>query len=373
MQITRDGKVDVLEIPKPLYLILRLRRLLEPFWVKLGDLESRLLRNRLREQRIEHPVYVTGLARAGTTITLELLSRHDDVATHRYFDMAQPYLPFAWNWLAEHAAKRPSKPQERLHADGIFVTRESPEAVEETLWQWFFPHLHEESRSAVLDADTRNRPFEIYYNAHITKLLLARRRTRYLTKANYNVTRLAYLLRLFPGARVLVIVRRPVAHFASWLKQHELLFLAQTQDPRWLVFTDSVGHYEFGVHQRFANTGDLARAREIRSAWDSGERARAFGLYWASVYGHVLDLAARDPLVREAIMFVRYEDLCASPPATIDRMLEHAKLDGAGFKSVREQFAAKLSAPRYYRASLDDAELHAIEETTHEVAARLGY
>ena len=96
-------------------------------------------------------------------------------------------------------------------------------------------------------------------------------------------------------------------------------------------------------------------------------------MYWASIYGHVLDLAARDPLVREATIFVRHEDLCAEPRQTIDRMLAHAELNPAGFGAVREQYAAALRQPRYYRAALANAELGDIEETTADVARRLGY
>ncbi len=373
MRIERDGNAEPASIPQLLYLVWRASHRFESSCVRLGDLESRLLRRRLREQVVDRPVYVTGLARAGTTITLELLSRHPDVATHRYRDMAQPYLPFAWNRILDRLPLPPPRPAERLHKDGILVTRDSPEAVEERIWNWFFPGLHNEQRPAVLGATTSNPLFERYYTDHVRKLLLARGRPRYLAKANYNVTRLAYLVRAFPGARFLVVVRQPAAHLVSWLKQQELISRTHMQDPRWLAVSRSVGHHEFGEDQRFINAGNTGQVRAIRRAWDAGQRARAFGMYWASIYGHVLDLAARDPLVREATIFVRHEDLCAEPRQTIDRMLAHAALNPAGFCTVREQYAARLRQPRYYRAALDNAELGDIEETTADVARRLGY
>ena len=55
-------------------------------WVKLGNVESNAMRAELDAIAIDRPVYIAGLARSGTTILLELLAGHSDVATHRYRD-----------------------------------------------------------------------------------------------------------------------------------------------------------------------------------------------------------------------------------------------------------------------------------------------
>jgi hypothetical protein len=373
MLIKRDSDMVVAKLPTRHYLLCRAKQLLEPFWVKLGDLEARLLQARLQQTPIDRPIYVTGLARSGTTITLTLLSQHRDVATHRYRDMILPDLPFTMNWLMNHLPLPSDKPKERIHKDGLFVTRESPEAVEEALWNRFFAALHEENSSAVLDATACNHAFEAYYKATIGKLLLAHQRSRYLSKANYNLTRLAYLIRLFPNARFIVMVRQPVAHFISWVKQHDLFLQTQAHDSHWFEAIRMVGHSEFGRDHRFVNAGDTALVGRIRADWDAGNRARAFGLYWASMYAHVLDLIARDPLVRDAVLVVHHEDLCSKPQETMDRMLAHVQLDAASFETVREQYAKVLAPPQYYRAQLDDEELHALLHATREVAGRLGY
>src|SRR6266536_1743308 len=188
MRIERDDHAEPARIPHLLYHVWQANHRFESSCVRLGDLESRLLRRRLREQAVDRPVYVTGLARAGTTITLELLTRHPDVDTHRYSDMAQPYLPFAWNRMLDRLPLPAPRPAERLHKDGILVSRDSPEAVEETIWSWFFPGLHDEEHPAVLGAATSNPPFERYYPDHIGKPLLARGRRRSLAKANYTTS-----------------------------------------------------------------------------------------------------------------------------------------------------------------------------------------
>lgn len=373
MQIDRSEQMMPAKLPTSHYLLCKAKRSLEPVWVGLGALESRLLHKPLKKKLIDRPLYVTGLARAGTTVTLELLSKHRDVATHRYRDMAQPYLPFIWNWMTDRLPLPAENPEQRIHQDGVLVTRESPEAVEETIWNRFFPELYEESRSAVLDGSTSHKKFEAYYKATIGKLLLAHKRSRYLSKANYNLTRLGYLVRMFPNARFVVIVRRPAAHCASWIKQHEIFLQAHGHDPRWFETIRIIGHREFGLDNRFVNAGDTQMTSAIREAWDKGEYARAFGLYWSSMYGHVLDLVDSDPLVRQAVMFVRYEDLCATPRETINAILTHAQLDIASFEQVREQYVAQLKEPAYYRAKFSEKELYQLQVATANVATRLGY
>src|SRR3546814_17544543 len=72
---------------------------------------------------------------------------------------------------------------------------------EEMLWMAVFGRLHDPHASAVLDAATDCPGFERFFADHMRKLLWVRRRPRYLSKANYNVTRMEYLLKLFPDAR----------------------------------------------------------------------------------------------------------------------------------------------------------------------------
>jgi hypothetical protein len=372
-------RTDVVELPKSPtvpYLIMQQKRCFESCYVLLGRLESRLLRHKLRVMTVDRPIYITGLARAGTTISLELISQHEDTATHRYRDIVQPHLPFFWNRTLQPLQRLMlphAKPLERIHKDGMLVTPDSPDAVEETVWKQFFPDLHDETHSAVLDAQTSNPAFERYYTDHIKKLLLAYKRSRYLTKANYDVTRLGYLTKLFPEARFLVLVRHPAAHLASWVKQDQIFTRLFAHDPRWHSLADTAGHHEFGPGSTFINAGDTARVREIREYWDRGMTARAFGMYWASVYGHILDLMASNAQVRKATMLVHYEDLCAEPVETIDKMLAHAALDPAGLGRSRDHYLERVKAPHYYTATLNNAECRDIAETTGQVAASLGY
>ncbi|MFW6027637.1 MAG: sulfotransferase family protein, partial [bacterium] len=292
------------------------------FWRRLANLETRVLEDRLAETAIDRPVYVCGLARSGTTIVLETLSRHSQTVSHRYGDYPFTYTPFWWNWLLARMPRPETAPQERIHKDGLKVTADSPEALEETLWMAFFDGLHEPSTDNRLTAATENPEFERFYAAHIRKLLLVRGGRRYLAKGNYNLTRIPYLLRIFPDARFVVPVRDPVWHIASLMKQHRLFCAAQGETPALLDHMRRVGHFEFGLDRRPVNPGDAPAVRRVLHLWQAGEEVRAWAAYWALIHRHVKRITGETP----AVHLVRYDDLTARPREIISGVLDHCGL-----------------------------------------------
>ncbi len=185
------------------------------FWISMGRLESRRLGARLSRVEVDHPVFIAGLARGGTTILLEFLARVPGVVTHRYRDYPFVLVPYWWSRILDLVPRRREKPIERSHGDGIFVTSQSPEAMEEIVWMAFFPDLHDPQRSGVVDASCADGEFAGFFRDNIRKVLLVRKGTRYVSKENYNITRLRCLIAMFPDARLIVPIRHPVSHIAS--------------------------------------------------------------------------------------------------------------------------------------------------------------
>ncbi|UCH73191.1 MAG: sulfotransferase [Rhodospirillales bacterium] len=338
-------------------------------WIGLGNLETRVLADEIEPVKIKAPIYVAGLARAGTTIALEILASHDELASHLYRDFPPVFTPWWWNWFVKRSRRGDLIASERAHKDGIMITADSPEAREEAIWMAFFPHAHDPTRSNVLERDIRNEPFERFYREHIRKLLAARNRRRYLSKGNYNVTRLGYLHELFPDARFIVPVRDPVWHVASLMKQHRLFCEGERGNQRAVDYMRRSGHFEFGLDMRPINCGDDQAVRGIQRMWNDGEEVRGWARYWALVYGYVADLLERDPALCEATMILRYEELCDRPRETITRMMEHCLLEVDD--AVLTRFAERLRTPDYYRPNLSDVHLAAIAEEVDSVVARL--
>jgi sulfotransferase family protein len=333
--------------------------------------ESRLLRERLDRQPISAPSWITGLARSGSTILLELLASHPQLASHRYRDFPPVLTPYLWNRLLGFMPLKAEAPAERAHHDGIMVTSDSPEAFEEPAWMAFFPHLHDAENPTLLDGRTEQPAFERFLRDHMRKLLLVRERPRYLAKANYDSTRHGYLLKLFPDARFIVPIREPAWHVASLMKQHRLFAEAQARYPAARRHLARVGHFEFGLDRQPIHCGNQDTTNEIRALWQAGCEAEGWALQWADLYGLIAKEIETDDALAQAILVVRYEDLIAAPRDTLARICEHAALDPDD--RLLQEAEDRLRMPQYYRPQFAPAQAEAIRERTATVAACFGY
>lgn len=340
------------------------------FWIKLGNLESRLLRDDLDKVEIEAPIYIAGLARSGSTFLLEALAGHADTVTHRYKDFPPVFTPYWWNRFLGFMPKKDAAPAERAHKDGIKITEDSPEAFEEALWMAFHPKLHDPGTSAMLGRDHEGAAFETFYRDHIRKLLLVRSGKRYLSKGNYNLTRLAYLQKLFGDARFVLPIRAPAWHIASLIKQHRLFKHGLAGNRKALDHMRRVGHFEFGQDRRPINaaSGDDHAIEAILELWERDEEVEGQARYWAHLHGKIADQLETDAKLREAVMIVGYEDLCAEPKPMIRQLFDHCRLVIDDEKI--DELAAKVQFPAYYQPKFSDAERAMIDEITSPVAER---
>jgi hypothetical protein len=339
----------------------------QKFWLGLGRLESSHLQEHLRAVSLKAPIFVCGLARSGSTLLHEIVASAPGVATHRVKDYPMVYTPY-W-WRRATAGRRRTAPRERVHRDRVLITADSPDALEEMLWMAFFPHCHDPSVDNRLAAETSHPGFEAFYRAHLGKLLLAEKATRYAAKANYHVARLAYLVRLFPDARIILAVREPASHIASLVRQHQWFCQGQTEHPRSLAWMQRSGHFEFGRDRRPMNLGDSERVRAIQYAWTMGEEVRGWACYWDMMYGYLKSLLDTDARVRAATKVVHFEELCAAPADIVRAVLDHCALPDTD--RLVAQFAPTICAPDYYPCPLSPAELALIRDLTDSTAKSL--
>jgi hypothetical protein len=299
-----------------------------------------------------------------------MLASHPALTCHRYSDFPNVWTPYWRNYLLQKTRREPPQPRERAHRDRILISQNSPEAVEEVLWMHFFEGLHDPAQCNVLDQRNRNLQFDRFYSDHIRKLLAVREAPRYLAKGNYNISRLAYLHRLFPGARFLIPVREPEYHIASLAKQHGLFERAHALDPRVGRQLAMSGHFEFGPHRRQVNFGDAQGVQLIEAAWGDGREVEGWARYWAATYSFLADQLDAMPDLSGRCLFFRYEDLCSKSEAVIDAILEHCNLDPAPFTNARALYAELLTLPSYYRPAFTDGEAEQIDQHCSEVYRR---
>ncbi len=351
-------------VPTGLHLASKLVAGTAGFWKALGNLETSTLASELSSQPIVKPIFVSGVARSGSTILTEVISQHPQVACHHYSDFPMTWIPYWWNSLRKHLPLPKQEPQERAHRDRLMITADSPEAIEEVLWMHFFPGSHQRDRSHVMDSQENHSQFEKYYRDHIQKLLAVRHRQRYLAKNNYHVTRLEYLLKLFPDARFIIPIRDPVQQVASLLKQHRLFGQQNAEDSRVSRQLQLSGHYEFGPLRCPIIVSDDRREHYSQDLDDIAWYASQ----WADIYGYLHKRMNDNQTLANACLVVRYEDTCSETVKNLERIFTHLGLDDDRGEKVIAACAPTISAPVYYQPDFTAAQEALIQEVTREAA-----
>lgn len=341
------------------------------FWKTLGNLESFTLAKEISRQTIIKPIFVSGVARSGSTILTEVISQHPQLACHHYSDFPITWIPYWWNSLRKRLPLPQQEPQERAHRDRLMITRDSPEAVEEVLWMHFFPAAHKPDGSHVMGEQDSHPQFEKYYRDHIRKLLLVRNRQRYVAKNNYHATRIEYLLKLFPDARFIIPIRDPVQQVASLIKQHRLFSQQNTEDSRVSRQLQLSGHYEFGP-LRCPTVVNETRVNESRQAhYDQDlEEVAWYANQWADIYGFLHQRMQENQTLAKACLVIRYEEICSRTEKSLDRIFAHVDLDDEWAEKIIAAYAPMISAPDYYQPDFSAAQRELIRKLTRDTAER---
>ena len=177
----------------------------------------------------DNHVFVSGLARSGTTILLNALHKSNEFASLSYQDMPFVLAPNLWSKLS--LDKKDIDSIERAHGDGIKVSSESPEAFEEVFWMTFTQD----------DKDTQKK-----FKNYIELINHKYQRTRYLSKNNQNIRRLELISKIFPLSKILIPFRNPIQQAYSLLSQHKKFIEDSKKDKFISNYMKWIGHTEFG-------------------------------------------------------------------------------------------------------------------------------
>ncbi len=281
------------------------------------------------------PVFVTSLARAGTTAVLNALHDAPEIATHTYRDMPFLTAPLLWDRLAG-GRRRGVRRRQRAHGDGLEIDLDSPEAFEEIIWKMFWPQNYQASSIPLWTAENTNLEADKFLRCHMSKIVRARTvqagskvapKTRYCSKNNANIARLPYLLNAFPECRIVVPVRRPESHAHSLLRQHRNFCTQQSEDAFIARYMADIGHYEFGkIHKPFLFPGVTAEGQNTDTAdyWLD---------YWTHAFSHVLRH-------RDKCIILLQDNLRSSPGRTMTELYRALELE-PGEQAFERYFHAK--------------------------------
>lgn len=242
-------------------------------------------------------VFVSGLARAGTTVLMRRFHASGAFRSLTYRDMPFVLAPNLWKKMGGGSKKKVAA-AERAHGDDLKVDADSPESLDEVFWR-IFAGADYLCPDALLphepDAETRAKLV-----AYVGAILSGSGKTRYLSKNNNNILRLASIRQAFPNALILVPFRNPFSHAGSLLTQHQNFIVQQGEDPFVLRYMTWLAHHEFGRGHRPFRFDDKPPAvdPETLDYWVD---------LWTRTYGWLLEHAPEDAI------FVSYEALCTDP------------------------------------------------------------
>lgn len=263
---------------------------------------------------VRRPVFVCGLARAGTSLVARLIAAAPGMASPTYRDMPFPLAPNLWARFGGRSRRLPPSP--RGHGDGMLHDLDTPEAVEEVFWRCFEPRPVPAALAPTLfDAQTM-----ASFRRYLALVMLRRGGDRYVSKNNNNVVRVAVLAEAFPDALFVHPFRHPLAQARSLQAQHDRACALQRDDRFRRLYAGWLRHREFGLDRRpFLLPGAPAAA--------DGDDARYWLSSWQSVYRHLLDQPER---VRSRQFFLDYDRLCVDPETVLTalaRFLDVVTLD----------------------------------------------
>ncbi|WP_157220365.1 sulfotransferase [Flavisphingomonas formosensis] len=271
------------------------------------------------------PIFIVGLARAGTTIVTRLLHDTGLFASPTYRDLPFPLAPNGWARIGQRM-KREVARVERGHGDGLEHDLDSPEALEELFWL-----CHEGERYRGRDGLRPVNPEARSIAAFRDYVRLVRRRygrDRYLSKNNSNILRLPALVEAFDDAILIHPFRDPIEQSASLLGQHIRACALAREDPFRRHFMHWLGHHEFGAdHRPFLLTSE--------EHGDDPSRIDYWLRRWIEAYAFLI---GQPEAIRSRQIFVDYDGLCAAPEAGSRRLATGIGIAvGLEWASLRKQ------------------------------------
>jgi hypothetical protein len=297
------------------------------------DIENTLV-NKKDATFPDNHLFISGLARSGTTILLQYLYETGLFRSLTYLDMPFLLMPNIWKSLAYK--KKPSEYKERAHQDGIIIGFDSPEAFEELFWRVFCGEKYIcNDRLKLHDVDE-----EILkkFKDYIGNILLSgssANQTRYLSKNNNNVMRFEALQKILPNSQIIIPFRNPLQHSISLLDQHLNFSKIHSEDKFSLDYMNWLGHFEFGLNQKPFFLNDEDTFNEM-AAYDKTD-INFWLLSWKNYYRYVNNLVIKN------VIFFSYEQFCTAPTAVLGRLYEILDIEKTYSKPTPFEPGFKLS------------------------------
>lgn len=272
------------------------------------EMEEVLYGQKAKQLDVKQYVFVTGLARSGTTAVMNKIFGTGEYASLQYANMPFLLSPNLWK------RKLNIKPHERAHKDGIIIDGDSPEEFDEYFWKAILKDTYiKDNGLSIHNVDDK---LLDKYLTYVALICLAKGKDKYVSKNNNNVLRLSTLQKI-DHHKIIILFRDPLSHASSLLKLHRSFSENQMEDSFTLNYFNYLGHHEFGLnHKPFLLTTDFANQRHQFPKED----INYWLVIWLNYYSYLLNHT------QNSYLFICFEDLIEQPDLVYDHIAGHLAL-----------------------------------------------
>ena len=281
------------------------------------------IKNYKKSNKKVFKVFISGLARSGTTALLNQIFSSNKFGSLKYSHMPFILNPRLSEIFSSISKKGEIKSQERIHQDGINININSPECLDEPFWIKENPNYFSEEINT-------NRKYNIEtlenYDKLLTRHSIFQDKNKFIIKNNNNHLRIPQLCNFFKNDLFIILFRDPLSHSFSLQNTHNKICIAQKNDPFILDYMNLIGHREFGLNQKPFNYGKNKSLTE--SIFDSKDKDNYWLKSWINAYSWLYDFAKKHK--PNNLMLVSYEDICDPKSKKINEIFERSNLEKCG-------------------------------------------
>ena len=301
----------------------------------LFKIELSLNKNKLSSSAPVKNVYVSGLARAGTTVLMQYLGQLSEFKSLSYRNLPFLFLPVTW---PKFSSKKKVKEKERFHKDGVKHSLNSYEALEEPFWLHYLGNDYIKEKTVKY----HNISESVYEKYNSFRKLIAKDKI-YLSKNNNHLLRASslHLLDAENGniTKTIVPFREPYEQAKSLLNQHNTLSKLQEEDEFTLDYMNFLVHHEFGMNAKVS----FLEEEDTHHVYDLDKNSIEYWLeIWYIFYKKVYEIYNGE----ENIYFFCYEIFVKDPHRSLVSLINAIELpvslvDSISIKEFKPKKAAK--------------------------------
>jgi hypothetical protein len=187
-------------------------------------LEKLLFRKRIKQTKVQSPVFILGYPRSGTTYLYYLLSRDPRFSFLKTYEAMAPHVIFLFGKIMQAIARLAlpkSRPMDNLQM-GADLPKEAEFAMANLglaslAHGYYFPTNFQSyfERYVLFEKEKHKKIWQSNFDFLCKKLTLLNKGKRLLLKSPFDTARIDAILELYPNAKFVYLHRDPVAVYAS--------------------------------------------------------------------------------------------------------------------------------------------------------------